>query len=62
MNALKSKTMWFSLLLAVFGALQAGWGLIDDFMTPRAAGFGAVAIGIIVAILRIVTTKPLEDK
>lgn len=62
MQALKSKTMWFSLLLAVFGALQAGWGLIDDFMTPRVAGFGAVGVAVIVAILRIITTKPLEEK
>ena len=62
MNALKSKTMWFSLLLAVFGAVQVGWGLIDDFLSPRAAGFGAVIVAVIVAILRVLTTKPLEDK
>ena len=62
MKALKSKTIWFSLLLAVFGALQAGWGLIDDYLSPKAAGFGALAIAVLVAVLRVLTTKPLEDK
>lgn len=62
MKALKSKTLWFSLLLAVLGAVQAGWGVIDDYMSPRAAGFGAIIIAALVAVLRILTTQPLEDK
>jgi hypothetical protein len=62
MNAFKSKTVWFSIALAAFGAMQAGWGLIDDFLSPRVAGFGAVAIAVLVAVLRVVTTKPLDEK
>jgi hypothetical protein len=61
-GAFKSKTIWFSLLLGVFGAVQASWGLIDDFLSPRAAGFGAMAIAVLVAALRVVTTSSLEDK
>lgn len=62
MKALKSKTIIFSLLLAIFGTLQAGWGLIDDYLSPRAAGFGALIIAVLVAALRVLTTKPLDEK
>ena len=62
MKFLKSKTLWFSFLLTVFGAVQASWGLVDDFLSPRAAGFGALAIGIAIAVLRFLTTQPLDEK
>lgn len=62
MKFLKSKTLWFSFLLTVFGAVQASWGLVDDFLSPRAAGFGALAIGVLVAVLRFITTQPLDEK
>ena len=62
MKALKSKTLWFSLVLAVLGTLQAEWGIVDDYLSPRAAGLGALAIAILVAVLRVLTTKPLEEK
>ena len=62
MKALKSKTLWFSLLLAVLGAVQAGWGVIDDYLNPRVAGVAAVAIAVLVAVLRVLTNKPLKAK
>lgn len=62
MKALKSKTILFSIVLAALGAVQAGWGVIDDFLSPRVAGVAAVAIAIAVAMLRVITNKPLGKK
>ena len=62
MNFLKSKTMMFSLLLAALGAVQASWGIVDDYLSPRASGVAAMAIAVLVALLRGVTTKPLDEK
>ena len=62
MNFLKSKTMLFSLLLAALGAVQASWGIVDDYLSPRASGVAAMAIAVLVALLRVVTTKPLDEK
>ena len=62
MNFLKSKTMMFSLLLAALGAVQASWGIVDDYLSPRASGVAAMAIAVLVALLRVVTTKPLDEK
>jgi hypothetical protein len=59
---LKSKTMLFSLALAVLGAVQASWGVLDDYLSPKAAGLAAVAVAILVAVLRVLTTEPLSDK
>jgi hypothetical protein len=54
--------MWFSLLLVIFGALFDNFSYIQNLIDPRYYGFGYIVIGIIVAILRFITTQPLEDK
>ena len=58
----KSKTMVFSILLAMAGAFQATMGVFSPYMTPEAYGLFTVAVAGVVAILRILTTMPLEDK
>jgi hypothetical protein len=55
-----SKTMWFSLLLVVFGAVEAGFPYLQNVIDPQYYGVILVAIGVIVAILRFITTKPIE--
>lgn len=55
----KSKTMWFSLALVVFGALMDNFSYIQNLIDPKYYGFGFIAIGIIVAVLRFLTTRPL---
>jgi hypothetical protein len=59
---MKSKTMWFSFLLVVFGALYDNFSYVQNVIDPRYYGMFLVVIGIIVAILRFLTIQPLEDK
>ena len=61
-RSLKSKTIMFSLLLAVLGAIQATMGVFSSVLTPEAYGLLTVVIGAIVAALRYLTTLPLDKK
>ena len=61
-RSLKSKTILFSLLLAVVGAIQAAMGVFSDILTPQAYGLLTMLIGAIVAGLRYLTTVPLDHK
>lgn len=56
----RSKTMWFSLGLVIFGALFDNFSYLQSVIDPQYYGILLVAIGIIVAILRFLTTKPIE--
>jgi len=60
MNALKSKTMWFSLLLVVFGALFDNFSYLQAVINEKYYGSILVVIGIIVAVLRFLTTGPIK--
>ena len=55
----KSKTMWFSLALVVLGALMDNFSYLQSIIDPQYYGVILVAIGIIVAILRFITTEPI---
>jgi hypothetical protein len=59
---IRSRTMWFSFALVIFGALFDNFSYIQNFIDPKYYGFGYIVIGIIVAILRFLTTKPLDNK
>jgi len=59
-KAHRSKTMWFSLALVVFGALFDNFTYLQSVIDPQYYGALLVAIGIIVAVLRFITTKPIE--
>jgi hypothetical protein len=54
--------MWFSLALVIFGALMDNFSYVQSLIDPRYYGFGYIAIGVIVAVLRFLTTQPLSDK
>ena len=56
----QSRTMWFSLALVVFGALFDNFTYLQSVIDPQYYGALLVAIGVIVAILRFITTKPLR--
>lgn len=60
MKARKSKTMWFSLALVIFGALLDNFSYLQDAIDQRYYGIILVCVGIVVAILRFVTTQPIE--
>ena len=59
MRMTKSRTMWFSLLLVIFGALMDNISALQYIIDPQYYGLILVAIGIVVAVLRFLTNKPL---
>ena len=60
MKVRKSKTMWFAFALVVFGAIEAGFPYLQNVIDPKYYGIILVLIGVIVAVLRFVTTQPIE--
>lgn len=56
----QSKTMWFSLALVIFGALFDNFSYLQSVISERYYGVLLVSIGIIMAILRFLTTGPVE--
>ena len=55
-----SRTMWFSLLLVVFGALFDNFSYLQSVINEKYYGIILVGIGVIVAVLRFLTTGPLK--
>lgn len=62
MNALKSKTMNFAAILAAFGAVQVQLPAVQEFISPTTYGWITLGVAVVVAVLRVVTTKPLSEK
>ena len=60
MKVHKSKTMWFSLALVIFGALFDNFSYVQNLIDTQYYGICLIAIGIIVAVLRFITNKPIE--
>lgn len=56
----RSKTMWFSLFLVVFGALFDNFSYLQSVIDQRYYGVLLVIIGVIVAVLRFLTTGPIK--
>lgn len=59
-QALKSKTVWFGLILSILSWLQASWA--DAGLTPEQLGVTGSVVGTLIIILRAVTTQPLSEK
>ena len=60
--AVRSKTLWFSALLMIFGAVEMYFPYLKDNIDPVYYGPIFMAIGVIVAVLRFATTLPLDEK
>jgi len=60
MKAHKSRTMWFSLALVIFGALFDNFSYLQNVIDAKYYGVILVVIGLIVAILRFITTEPIK--
>ena len=57
---LKSKTLWFAIIIAVLSVLQ---GFVFQLpLTPFWQAVVGVGIAVAVAVLRFLTTKPLSEK
>lgn len=61
-GAMHSKTMWFSLAMVVFGSIYENLPAVQSIIDPKYYGVMLIAIGVICAVLRFVTTQPLEDR
>ena len=57
---LKSKTVWFAIILAVLSILQGYVGLLP--LSPTDQMFVGLGIAVVTTILRIVTTQPINQK
>ena len=62
MKVQKSKTMWFALALVILGFVADNFNYVQNVIDPRYYGISYIVIGVVVAILRFVTTVPLKDK
>ena len=58
----KSRTMWFSLALVIFGALEVNFSYLQDVIDQKYYGIILVSVGVISAVLRFYTTQPLDEK
>ena len=56
----KSKTIWFSILLAVLSVVQGYLHVLP--LTPVNQMYAGLAIAAVVTVLRAVTTQPLGEK
>ena len=56
----KSKTIWFSTLLAVLSVVQGYLHVLP--LTPIHQMYAGLAIAAVVTVLRAVTTQPLGEK
>ena len=61
-GAMHSKTMWFSMALVILGVVYDNFSYIENLIPPRLYGVLLIFIGIVVAVLRFVTTQPLDEK
>jgi hypothetical protein len=62
MKVQKSRTMWFAFALTVLGTLFELFPHMQSFLDAKFYGISIVIIGLIVAVLRFVTTEPLDTK
>jgi hypothetical protein len=60
MNLLKSKTVWYAIIIAALSIVQGYIGLLP--MTPVAQMFIGIVISVGIVILRLLTTQPIGDK
>jgi hypothetical protein len=60
MNLLKSKTVWYAIIIAVLSIVQGYIGLLP--MTPVAQMVVGISISVGIVILRLLTTQPISEK
>jgi len=60
MNLLKSKTVWYAIIIAVLSIVQGYINLLP--MTPVAQMFIGIVISVGIVILRLLTTQPISEK
>ena len=61
-GAVRSRTMWLALALAAVGALQTQADLFGMWLSPEMQGLATIGLGVAVAVLRVLTTTPLDER
>lgn len=61
-GVVKSKTMWFSLLVTIVGFLTQYGDQLKSFLPEKYYGYVMAFVGVATAILRLFTTSSLADK
>lgn len=61
-GATRSWTIWFAIGLAAFGALQLEMDHIQEMVSHETFGWFNIATGIIIAVLRVLTTTSLVER
>jgi hypothetical protein len=56
----RSRTLWFSLALVIFGALMDNLQYLQSVIDPKYYGGIMIFVGVIVAVLRFATSQPLD--
>ena len=59
-SILKSKTVWYAIVIAVLSIVQGYIGLLP--MTPVLQMFVGIGISVGIVILRLLTTQPISEK
>lgn len=59
-KALKSRTMWFSVILAVLSVVQGS--IAQLALDPQTQMLIGIVVAVAVAVLRVLTTQPLSEK
>ena len=62
LGALRSKTIWFNMLVALMGAGEAVFGVLRPYIGGQVYGYGMAILLIGNTILRVLTTMPLDQK
>lgn len=61
MNWIKSKTLWFNIVVAVLGIIEMNMSLMQPYLGDS-YGIIFMVIAVINVVLRTVTTTSLKDK
>ena len=62
MSYLKSKTIWFAILIAIGGVLEQSQAVVSQIVGPANTGLVMLVISVGVAALRVITTQPINQK
>lgn len=62
LGAIKSKTIWFSMLLAALGVLEQSKAVLTTFIGAGNIGYVMLVISLATALLRVFTTAALAKK
>jgi hypothetical protein len=56
-----SKTVWLGLTLAAAGFLEAQFRMVEHLIPEEYRGVALMGVGMLVVVLRFLTTMPVED-